>query len=827
MKTDTLQISDIYRQLERMREEMARVGRIVSDPTVTPPTVRPQAINQIRNGSFSHSVGSWAHVSTADDRRYECAHWFSHPDTANYPMHSWTTATTGAKTFVDANFNTGTGNTAVTGHGYETADVIRLTTTGTLPSALSLATDYFIIKVDADNLKFASSLTNAYAGTAITGGTAAGGGTHTITPKNFTLKSDDHASYSSSQSNWTRQDTPAGCARINEDYTLDAPLAQPTAEPSYTLYCVFNIAKANQYVYAPITARLTCGIYGRQDGTWNYLQGNFTITGSTTGTISTATSRDYVVHTRTDRGFTIQSTALTVASAPADTDFSNGARVNLSWQRPLNYGVIGYDIYRKTNKTFLDANVTPGTDTIAITSHTYATTDPVTLTTTGVLPAGLALATTYYVIKVDANNIKLASSAANATAGTAVDIWAAAGGGTHTVNAFKLLDRVETGLTSYIDNNSYINETVTAYPSADFTKLTAFTATRNSVLANIATDGVDDSWDTLPFAVRVPNTYDHSLTDFARSQWVRWNLTGLTNGRLDLRVTDVVLPTALRVTSDAGQFVVGHVGMNCTITDEGSETHTAAIDTYVSANEVTFALGDGVPFTLKGYGEATIAGGGSLNSLYIDLAHVSFGEDAIFGFHTDDLSSDRGTPPVAANGSNQGGTTEPPPPIPFPGGGDGRTRCVWEEEVVTITDGAGSILQVRAKDVRPGDYIIYQKEMTQVREMKWHRDELWRIETENGFIAITNLDHKYITFPDDEEGTELRDLNEGDDIVTSIDGKDVVTQIKTKEWVGEGVVVGFYLAPRHRFLIGTGMWRKWGGICSHNKNVILDDPPTV
>lgn len=827
MKTDTLQISDLYRQIERLREELGRTSRAISNPTTLPPTIRPQAINQIRNGSFSHSVGSWANVSTADDRRYECAHWFSHPDTANYPMHFWVTGNTGAKTFVDANVTTGTGNIAITGHGYETADVIRLTTTGTLPSAYALSTDYFVIKVDADNIKLASSLTNAYAGTAITGGTAAGGGNHTVTPKNWSLKSDDHASYSSSQSNWTRQDTPAGCARINEDYTLDAPLAQPTAEPSYTLYCVFNIAKANQYVYAPITARLTCGIYGRQNGTWNYLQGNFTITGSTSGTISTATSRDYVVHTRTDRGFTIQSTALTVASAPADTDFSNGARVNLSWQRPLNYGVIGYDIYRKTNKTFLDANVTPGTDTIAITSHTYATTDPVTLTTTGVLPAGLALATTYYVIKVDANNIKLASSAANATAGTAVDITAAAGGGTHTVNAFKLLDRVETGLTSYIDNNSYINETVTAYPSADFTKLTAFTATRNSVLANIATDGVDDSWDTIPFAVKVPATYDHSQTDFNRYQWVRWNMTGLTNGRLDLRVTDVVLPTALRVTSDAGQFDAGHVGMNCTITDEGVESHTAAIDTYVSPTEVTFALGDGVPFTLKGFGEATIAGGGSLNSIYIDLAHVSFGEDAVFGFHTDDLSSDRGMPPVAANGSNQGGTTEPPPPIPPVGTGDGRTRCVWEEEVVTITDGEGSILQVKAKEVRPGDYIIYQKEMTQVRETKWHLDTLWRVETENGFIAITNLDHKYITFPEDEEGTELRDLNEGDDIVTSIDGKDVVTQIKTKERVGEGVVVGFYLAPRHRFLIGTGMWRKWGGVCSHNKDVILDDPPTA
>lgn len=52
-------------------------------------------------------------------------------------------------------------------HGYTLGLKGQLTTTGTLPAGLSLATDYFIIVVDANTVKFASSLANAQAGTAV------------------------------------------------------------------------------------------------------------------------------------------------------------------------------------------------------------------------------------------------------------------------------------------------------------------------------------------------------------------------------------------------------------------------------------------------------------------------------------------------------------------------------------------------------------------------------------------------------------------------------------------------------------------------------------
>jgi len=66
----------------------------------------------------------------------------------------------------------------------------------------------------------------------------------------------------------------------------------------------------------------------------------------------------------------------------------------------------------------------------------------VQLTTTTTLPAGLALATNYYVIKVTDSTCKLATSYANAKAGTAINITST-GTGTHTMS--RLLPRYTDG----------------------------------------------------------------------------------------------------------------------------------------------------------------------------------------------------------------------------------------------------------------------------------------------------------------------------------------------------------------------------------------------
>lgn len=92
-----------------------------------------------------------------------------------------------------------------------------------------------------------------------------------------------------------------------------------------------------------------------------------------------------------------------------------------------------------TNKTFADTDVNTTNDTATISAHGFTTGLAITLTTTGSLPAGLSLATTYYVIRVDANTIKFATSAANAVAGTAINLTTQGGAGsTNTVNVTAL-----------------------------------------------------------------------------------------------------------------------------------------------------------------------------------------------------------------------------------------------------------------------------------------------------------------------------------------------------------------------------------------------------
>lgn len=115
--------------------------------------------------------------------------------------------------------------------------------------------------------------------------------------------------------------------------------------------------------------------------------------------------------------------------------------------------MIGF--YRKTSVTTTSAQSTTNTLTAFseftadagtdICTHTNINLMPYTtvqLSTTTTLPAGLATATNYFVIKITDTTCKFATSYANAVAGTAIDITDA-GTGTHTINT--LLPRYTNG----------------------------------------------------------------------------------------------------------------------------------------------------------------------------------------------------------------------------------------------------------------------------------------------------------------------------------------------------------------------------------------------
>lgn len=79
--------------------------------------------------------------------------------------------------------------------------------------------------------------------------------------------------------------------------------------------------------------------------------------------------------------------------------------------------------------TITEAN--PGV--VTLNSHGFGTASCISLATTGTLPTNLAINTNYYVIYVNANTFRLATSADNARAGTAINTTGAIMAGVHTL----------------------------------------------------------------------------------------------------------------------------------------------------------------------------------------------------------------------------------------------------------------------------------------------------------------------------------------------------------------------------------------------------------
>jgi hypothetical protein len=90
-----------------------------------------------------------------------------------------------------------------------------------------------------------------------------------------------------------------------------------------------------------------------------------------------------------------------------------------------------YDAITANLGTVTITSANPGVVTLS--AHGLSTGSCIELTTTGTLPTNLSPNTNYYVIYVDANSFRLATSAANAIAGTAIDTSGGSPSGTHTL----------------------------------------------------------------------------------------------------------------------------------------------------------------------------------------------------------------------------------------------------------------------------------------------------------------------------------------------------------------------------------------------------------
>lgn len=154
-----------------------------------------------------------------------------------------TDATPAAKLTGEADFTDDGGDILVTeaAHGFLTGLKGQFTTSNTLPTGISLATDYFIVKVDADTYKVATSLANALAGTVIAF-TDNGTGNHTFTPTAlaasvtpeysldgehfWTITDEDETITATGTQGWKINDTYMPIARIALTVTAGALTAE-------------------------------------------------------------------------------------------------------------------------------------------------------------------------------------------------------------------------------------------------------------------------------------------------------------------------------------------------------------------------------------------------------------------------------------------------------------------------------------------------------------------------------------------------------------------------------------------------------------------------
>ena len=100
-----------------------------------------------------------------------------------YRMSTTNVTGTGSRTLINSNTFTASSSSGLLltyTNDFNTYSQVRFTTTTTLPTGLSLNTDYWLVRVSATTARVATSLSNAIAGTVIAY-TDAGTGTHTVT----------------------------------------------------------------------------------------------------------------------------------------------------------------------------------------------------------------------------------------------------------------------------------------------------------------------------------------------------------------------------------------------------------------------------------------------------------------------------------------------------------------------------------------------------------------------------------------------------------------------------------------------------------------------
>jgi hypothetical protein len=156
-------------------------------------------------------------------------------------------ATTTAQTIINSNTFTASSSSGLLltfANDWQSFTKVRFTTTTTLPTGLSLNTDYWLVRVSATTARVATSLANAIAGTVIAF-TDAGTGTHTLTMR--LPRYSDGAGVQAMIFNPSSTALGAGTPGLSLDYTNSASVAA-RATPTSPSLPIGKTAATNSHI---------------------------------------------------------------------------------------------------------------------------------------------------------------------------------------------------------------------------------------------------------------------------------------------------------------------------------------------------------------------------------------------------------------------------------------------------------------------------------------------------------------------------------------------------------------------------------------------------
>ncbi len=369
----------------------------------------------------------------------------------------------------------------INSHGLSTGDGPIKISGSTLPAAspsFNAATNYWVIKNGNNGIKLAISYANAMAGTAvdITDNTSRSGRTNVF-------KSSAPHELSTGNGPIKLSGTMPGGVTAGTNYWVTSinstrfKLATTQANANAATPVNVAVTSNGGTVFANVLVASTQP-HGLTTG-----DGPYQLTGSLPGGLSTGTNY-YVIATNTD--------AFQLATSSGNATASPPVGISLT-----SVGGTG---------TMTIPGVNINTDNITITPvlppspyDSWATGDgPVRFLSTGTLPGGIGATTEYWIIKVDSDTIKLATTRANALAGAPVVNLTATGSGTiYTVESPGAgVAFTSAGGTSLVDQKArqnnwqkYVGRTYTGtqgpYRACAMQPILALTNDKTTILAKI------------------------------------------------------------------------------------------------------------------------------------------------------------------------------------------------------------------------------------------------------------------------------------------------------------------------------------------------------